>query len=227
MILTSLAVLPGALLILYIYRLDKIENEPRSIMTKMFLLGVLSVVPAVILELIMTPFVSSGSFISMLIENFICIALVEEGCKYVMLKASWKNKEFNYQFDGVVYAVTVSMGFAILENILYVQQGGLSTALLRAITSIPGHGIFAIYMGHYYGKAKMASVMKQNEMKKQLTRKALLIPILLHGTYDFLATVPLTLFSMAFIVFVIAIEVIAFIRVREYSKRDMPFPNIQ
>ena len=89
------------------------------------------------------------------------------------------NKEFNEPFDGIVYAVMVSMGFAATENIFYVLEGGYQTALLRAFTAVPAHATFGILMGYYMGKAKFSN----NKIVLNLT--GLLLAIIFHGAYDF------------------------------------------
>ena len=83
------------------------------------------------------------------------VAFSEEGAKYFLLKRrTWNSAAFNCQFDGVVYAVFVSLGFALWENISYVLMYGLSTALVRAVTAVPGHACFGVFMGVWYGLAK-------------------------------------------------------------------------
>ena len=92
-----------------------------------------------------------------LLENFIGIALVEEGLKlWVLLRLTKNNREFNSIFDGIVYAVFVSLGFAAFENVLYVLQYGFSNALMRAVTSVPGHTFFGVMMGYYYSFSHIA-----------------------------------------------------------------------
>ena len=154
------ALIPPLYLIRYIYKLDKIESEPRGLLVKLFILGALSTLPAMLLEIVFSA-VTEGMTVSgseiwyLLAENFIGVALMEECVKYLALRlGSWRHPAFDYRFDGIVYAVTTSLGFAALENILYAFSFGLGTTLFRAVTSIPGHAIFGIYMGYYYGMAK-------------------------------------------------------------------------
>ena len=86
---------------------------------------------------------------------FIVVALSEEGFKYLLLKKrTWYSGEFNCQFDGIVYAVFVALGFALWENISYVLMYGLGTAAVRAVTAVPGHACFGVFMGAFYGLAK-------------------------------------------------------------------------
>lgn len=226
--LLALAIIPGLVLLYLVYKLDTIEKEPKGLLIKLFIFGILSVIPTVIVELFLTGLFgrvfSTSSLIYLFVENFFGVALIEEGFKYLFTRlGSWKSKEFNYMFDAVVYAVCVSMGFAILENIFYVQQNGLTTALLRAVMSIPGHCIFAVYMGYYMGKAKMQEKMGNPEKGKNLLL-ALVVPTILHGSYDFMASCGNTFMIYAFLIFVVAIEITAIINIRKYSKEDMPMP---
>lgn len=119
-ILLLAALLPPLFLMIKIYKLDKVEKEPGGLIVKLLLFGVLTTVPAAFLESVLIGAV--GSVISpkttlfILVENFFCVGLVEEGVKYFALKkGSWNHPAFNYTFDGIVYAVAVSIGFAAAE----------------------------------------------------------------------------------------------------------------
>ena len=123
-LLMELAVLPGLLLVGFVYHLDRLDKEPKPLFVRLFILGMVITIPCAIIEVFAQSFVYNfvySHFWQLIIENFLAIALVEEGCKYLILKTTWKNKAFDYKFDAVVYAVCVSMGFAVLENILYYQ----------------------------------------------------------------------------------------------------------
>ena len=118
----AIGMVPSFLLIWYIYRLDKIEKEPFGLIVKLFVFGGLSTISATILELLFSSilgnFLYSGTILYQIISNFLIIALVEEGGKrFALRKVTWKNPNFNYRFDAVVYAVTVSLGFAAFENV--------------------------------------------------------------------------------------------------------------
>ena len=118
---------------------------------------------------------------------FIVPGLIEEGMKYrVLRKKVWQNINFNFRFDGVVYAVFVSLGFAAVENVLYVMESGFGTAVVRALFSIPGHAMFGVVMGVYLGKARWLESNLQFQQSQAMRRRAVLVPLVLHGTYDFL-----------------------------------------
>lgn len=218
------ALLPPVFLIRYIYRLDAVEKESPSLLWRLFFAGVLAIIPAMILELLLERVLLAAGFQGMLyhvLENFIGIALVEEGCKYFFLRRkTWNHPEFNYRFDAIVYSVVVSMGFAALENVMYVFESGLSVALLRAVTSIPGHAIFAVYMGYYYGQAKYLDRQGDTEGRRRYGLLCLLVPVLLHGFYDFTLSVEIDWMPLVFIVYTIILDVLALRTVKRNARED-------
>lgn len=223
--LIALAALPGLFLAYKIYKLDKIESEPMNLIVLLFFLGVLSTLPASILESIggsiLKGFVREDTNIYNLIYFFVGVALVEELCKYIMLRiGSWKKADFDYVFDGIVYAVVTSCGFAVFENILYGFSYGLGVLLLRAITSIPGHIIFGIFMGHFYGLAKQAEARGESSSKAMYLVLALLVPIILHGTYDYAASSESLILTLFFFAFIVVLDIVAYNKVKRYSLED-------
>ena len=224
-ILLAVALLPPLFLMYEVYHMDKVDKEPKGLILKLFLLGVAITIPASFVENALDGLIMSLLYVSrpvyLLVENFIGVALVEEGFKYLVLKkGSWKHPAFNYTFDGIVYAVAVSIGFAALENLLYVFQYGMTTALVRAVTSIPGHCIFAIYMGVGFSLAKKAeSLGNIAEMNMQL-RHAILIPTILHGFYDYSASMGNSLWTIIFLVFIIVLDVMAIRKIRKMERQD-------
>ena len=209
-LLRWLAIIPGIVLIVQVYKQDKIEKEPIGLLFKLLFGGALTVISAVLLEtfgewLISTVF-STPSRITVAIDCFLVVAVAEEAGKYLVLKhITWKHRAFNYRFDGIVYAVCVSMGFAIVENVLYVASGGITTAILRALTAVPGHCIFAIFMGHYYGEAKLCESRGNIPGMDKYQRLAFLVPVLIHGFYDFCLSVESWAATLTFFVFIVAL----------------------
>ena len=220
-----LAIVPAVFLLIKVYRADKLDKEPKGLLVSLVFLGILSTFAALITELIggkiLLAFFSEESIIYMILENFIVVAVSEEGFKYMLLKKrTWKSQYFNCSFDGVVYAVFVSLGFALCENICYVYEFGLTTAIVRAVTAVPGHACFGVFMGIWYSAAKRWSY-RGNESKSAFCRfKAVLIPVLLHGAYDFLATLGGYISIIIWAVFVIAMFIVAFRRVKANSRND-------
>ena len=235
-ILFAAAVLPPIYLGKKIYAMDRIEPEPASLLRKLFRLGALACLPAVILERI-AEYAFGITFQNMnvylIVEVFAGVALVEELCKYYFLKrTTWRSPEFNYRFDGIVYAVMVTLGFAALENILYVFSYGFGTALVRALLSIPGHCIFGIYMGFFYGNAKKHDYQGEPDRSSRQRILAVLVPTLLHGIYDYLAfamevyvdvngETTLPIFGI-FIVYVIVMDVVTIRKVKQFAAEDEP-----
>ena len=140
------AVVPVFIIILYIYFKDKYEKEPKRLLIFSFLLGaVVSIVVTTILYVITDYFFpiqieDNKNIIQLLIKAFLIVGFIEEFSKYIIVRYfAQPKKEFNEKFDGIVYAIMVSMGFAATENIMYVFEGGYQTAVLRTFTAIPAH----------------------------------------------------------------------------------------
>ena len=160
-LLVIAGLVPAVVLCFYVFSKDKVEKEPLPLLLKLLLLGAISCLPAAYLEtaiisvidgifknLTMTPILDR---IYKAVYYFIGVALVEEGLKWLILYYVTKNnKEFNCIFDGMIYAIFVSLGFAAFENVLYVMEYGWINAVMRAILSVPGHMFFAVMMGWYY-----------------------------------------------------------------------------
>ncbi|HRH56704.1 MAG TPA: PrsW family glutamic-type intramembrane protease [Chitinophagales bacterium] len=180
--LIILAIAPALAFCGYVIHKDRFNKEPKWLMLLAFGFGVFSVFPAGISSVMGSQmFDVSGSFINTGLYAFLVVALSEEFAKFFFLRyILFKREEFNEPLDGVVYAVMIGMGFAAFENILYVSTGGVGVALLRMVTAIPAHAIFAVVMGYYVGLAKFDLTHRS-----ELIRKGLLYPILLHGAYDF------------------------------------------
>lgn len=157
---------------------------------------------------------------------FVVVALSEEGFKYLLLyRRTWHSPDFNCRFDGVVYAVFVSLGFALWENIQYVSMMGLFAAAVRALTAVPGHACFGVFMGAWYGMARWYENYGEYDKSRRYRRLALIVPTLLHGCYDFIATINGTLFGMIFVVFVVLMFAAARGTVMRLSQDDRYIDN--
>ena len=153
----SLAIAPIFAIILFVYYRDKFEKEPIHLLIKCFLFGVLSIIPAIIIEIIpgFSDYDVANNIAITVIYAFCFVGLGEEFSKFFFIRIYiYRKKDFNEPFDGIIYAVMVSMGFATAENIFYVINGGLSTGFVRMFTAVPAHAAFAIIMGYYVGLAK-------------------------------------------------------------------------
>lgn len=224
-ILIAAAVIPAVILLNYIYHKDRLEKEPRRLLIGLVILGVVSTALAVVTErlggFLLNLILPEGSIVYNALMYFGVVACSEEGAKYILLKRkTWKSPEFNCQFDGVVYAVFVSLGFALWENIGYVAVYGLSTALVRAITAVPGHACFGVFMGAWYGMAKRYDSAGDEKKSRQCRRRAFWLPVLIHGAYDFIATLNATLSALVFVAFVAFLFFSALGRIRKVSAAD-------
>ena len=154
----------------------------------------------------------------------VCIKILkawEESSKYIFLrKNSWNIREFNCQYDGVVYAVFVSLGFAVWENISYVLNYGLTTAIACAVTAIPGHACFGVFIGVFYGIAKKYDYAGDKKKSVLFTILSLLIPVLIHGSYDYIATLEQVDADWYFFAFIFVLFVVSYILVGQASKED-------
>ncbi|HMW13639.1 MAG TPA: PrsW family glutamic-type intramembrane protease [Chitinophagales bacterium] len=180
--LVILAIAPALAICGYIIHKDRFDKEPIWLMLLAFFFGVFSIFPAGVTTLIGESILgTNASIINTLIHAFLLVALSEEFAKFFFLRyILFRRKEFDEPLDGIVYSVMIGMGFAAFENIFYVAEGGIGIALMRMLTAIPAHAIFAIVMGYYIGQAKFDITHKDD-----LIRKALVYPTLLHGAYDF------------------------------------------
>ena len=187
MLLLTLAVLPVIGLCFYIYKLDT-RKEPIQLLIRLFLFGLLCFIPISACELFLDKFFSvdtATSFINIFVSVFFEIALVEEGFKWLVTKfVGYNSKYFDEVYDIIVYSVFVSLGFACVENILYVFNYGFSVAIRRAILSIPGHACFGVAMGYYFAKAKISSINKNRFLYNKNCYYSILFPVLLHTIYD-------------------------------------------
>ena len=182
MILLALALAPGLAIIFYFYIKDQYDREPIKLLFFSFLLGALSTIPAVFLELYLKDrLYNNGSVVYYLIFAFLIVSLNEEFCKYVVLRYyAYGKKAFNEPLDGIVYSIMISMGFATLENVLYVYEFGFTTAIVRMLLSVPAHAAFAVLMGYHVGLAKMDPV---NSFRHLI--KGLILAVFFHGAFDF------------------------------------------
>lgn len=224
------AVGPAVALMLFVYQHDKIEKEPIGMLARLALFGALSAILAGIIEGIgmgaLDALLAPGSAVYIIFLAFLVIAVTEEGVKYIFLKKiSWRSPYFNFRFDAIVYAVFVSLGFAALENVMYIVGYGLSVAPARALLAIPGHMSFAVFMGYYYGRARLAANYGDQAGSRRNQWLAYIIAVLLHGFYDTCAMIGTGIAVMVFLAFVIAMFIIVFVTLRKESKEDVEIQN--
>jgi len=181
LVLVSLSILPGFLIMSLIYNLDEQNKEPLWLLAIAFILGAVNLhLDINILEYLLSSIDVQNNFLSTGIEA-LTVSTTEETLKFlVVMLIIYPNKYFDEPFDGIVYSVFVGMGFATAENLTFVLQSSASLALMRMLTAVPAHFVFAVIMGYYLGKAK-------SNKKSQLLFifLSILIPIIFHALYDY------------------------------------------
>ncbi|NLW48032.1 MAG: PrsW family intramembrane metalloprotease [Firmicutes bacterium] len=177
---------PGLLWLWFFYRQDRYEPEPVRKILKVFLVGLVLVIPAGLLEQVWRePIMNSiqnGNWVSFLKLSFIVIALIEEGLKSIVL--FWmigNSRELNEPVDGPIYGITLGLGFASLENLLWASVYGLGVAILRAVVTTLAHASFTGWMGYYLSQFKLAT-----NREWRVLGKGFILALVTHGVYDFL-----------------------------------------
>ena len=254
--LVCAALFPAIALCIYVFKKDRVEKEPIGLLISLAFLGCVICFPAAeiegaafdLIEKFFTPYAVEQDGVKYLTgtafkmynacKYFVGVALVEEGLKFlVLVLMTRKNKNFNSLFDGLIYAVFVSLGFAALENVLYVVKNGWINALMRAVMSVPGHMFFAVLMGYYYSMWHMYEKAKRKERSlkrdgllspdaKEFSGSrhivlSLLVPILAHGLYDYCCTDGSTLATIGLYAFLLFLYIYCFGRIKKMSKDDM------
>ncbi|MFC7391543.1 glutamic-type intramembrane protease PrsW [Scopulibacillus cellulosilyticus] len=167
---------PGIALLSYFYLKDKYETEPIGMILKTFIFGALIVFPVMAIQY---AFETEHILQGLLTNSFLLNGLLEEFFKWlIIIYTAYRHTAFNERYDGIIYTVSVSLGFATVENILYLTVYGIHYALFRAILPVSSHALFAVIMGYYIGKAKFSV------KKKRYLFIGLLIAALIHGLYD-------------------------------------------
>ena len=224
----ALALIPAIFLMRYIYRIDSADKEPRNLLVKLALSGVAAALVSILLEsagsaLLNVAEISPESPVYHIITAFLIVAVAEEGTKFFFMKrASWKHPAFNYRFDGIVYSVFTSLGFAGFENIIYVFSYGPSAIVSRALLSIPGHMNFAIIMGLFYGRAKVCEKYGDHEGKKKNLIRGFVFAVLLHGFYDACLMIGTALTMCLFFIFVIIFYIYVYKLLKRQAATDEP-----
>lgn len=212
--LLILAIAPVIIIASYIYFRDKYEKEPIGLLLFSLLAGALIVIPILFVEGFLDRFTNAFPGLwEAFWKAFVVAGFTEEAFKYLALYVLiWKSPQFNDKFDGIVYAVYIALGFAGVENILYVFESGISTGLLRMVTAVPAHTIFGITMGFYFGMARF-----YEKESYSLKVKALFYPIVLHGIYDFILFTGIEWLTIVFVLFVVFLYFTGFRRIKKLS----------
>lgn len=181
------ALLPIMVLLIFIYHNDKYDKEPIGKLLLTFFVGCMSVVPAGLMEQMLSAYQPEHPILGAIYDGYVVAGLSEELWKLLLLMlVIWRSRHFDEYFDGIVYATYLSLGFACVENVMYVfgSTDPMGTAFMRGLLAVPAHFLFAVTMGYYLSIAKF-----DPEKRPSHLLKAFLFPALLHGTYDALLMV--------------------------------------
>ncbi len=181
-LLLVVALAPGLFWLWYFYHRDRYEPEPLPLIARMFFLGMAAALLAYAVETL------TGVFIAGMLFTAVAVPVIEESLKFLMvLVFVYRNREFDEPLDGIIYATATALGFATLENLVYLlQQPGLSslvvTGLVRAVLSVPGHALFGVFWGYALGIAKFRPAGNRSTV----ILAGLLLGIAVHGVFNFL-----------------------------------------
>jgi protease PrsW len=209
---------PIILILIYINYRDKYEKEPLGLLLKALAFGAFITLPILLIEVGLGEMIKfSNTIAAAFYDGFVVAAFTEELFKYLaFLIIIWRNRNFNELFDGIIYAVFISLGFAAIENFFYVFGKGGGVGVLRAFTAVPAHALFGITMGYYFGMARF-----NEETSKKYLWFALLVPIVLHGFYDFFLMSGNGWLFLTFIPFIIYLWIAGFKKIRQHSENSV------
>ncbi|WP_250673651.1 PrsW family glutamic-type intramembrane protease [Paraclostridium ghonii] len=218
LLIISLA--PTLALLMWIYIKDKYDREPIKVLIRLFFIGTLISIPAIAIEDILLRVNINNSYLNLIYTSFIVAATTEEVLKaMVLISYTLKSRYYTEKLDGIVYSICITLGFATIENIIYIFNGNylnvFQIGLARAVISIPAHVLFAINMGYYLSMYKFN--LDELKSRRMFLVKLILIPIILHGLFDILAMIKTTWASIVFIVYLVYLWKISLDKLDEYT----------
>ncbi|MEJ8554126.1 PrsW family intramembrane metalloprotease [Tepidibacter sp. Z1-5] len=218
--LLIIAIAPSFALLIGIYLTDRYDKEPPELLIKVFILGCLSVIPTIIVERVLDKFNIFSGIMWPFYTAFIVAGCTEEYFKrLVVLKSAFKSHHFNEKLDGIVYCTFASLGFATVENIMYVVfkfSSNPTVGIGRGLFSVPSHMLYGVTMGYYLSLAKYC-VMEEGVCKKYL-RKSLTMPIILHGIFDFILMSNMPILMALFLPYVIYLWKVNLNKLNKYTQ---------
>lgn len=217
----AVALAPTIALLIYVYQKDRYDREPLPLLMKLFVFGAFTVIPVYFVEKIFAGFNIFGGIISAAYTSFVVAGFTEEYFKrMVVLRLACRNKNYDEKLDGIIYSVFSALGFATVENLMYIlvgQNNFLYTGVTRGIFAVPAHMLFGVTMGYYLSLAKFAI-----DKSKQILylKKSLYIPLILHGIYDFILLSGFSYIMIIFIPFVLYLWRVNLIKLNEYVRES-------
>lgn len=225
-----ISLIPVFLILLIIYKLDILEKEPKKTLIFLLIGGCSSYLVVKFITSLFEqflPFITSYNYdeFSVMLIAFAAIAFIEEFSKYLILNIfTWKNKKFNEIYDGILYGVFISLGFAIVENYFYLIDADISTLITRCIFSVPAHACFGIIMGYYYGYAKYYKSTDFNSGRYLYNKYCgFFIAMVLHGIYDYILSSTFEYKVYIFLVFMLFMIIFIIFKIWELVKYKIKF----
>ena len=224
-VLLFLAVIPIVIICTYIYLKDR-NKEPWSLLIKLFILGIASCFLVLLASGILFkvfPFMNKDTaymtFFEVMAYAFIGVAFIEELCKWIMVYfGAYFNKAYDELYDGIVYSVYVSLGFAFFENLLYVfKNQSIVVGISRGLLAVPGHACDAVFMGYYLSLAKVYALQGKKTLEKKNLILSVLVPTILHGIYDFCLFASVDALLLVFFGFVICLYIFSIKKIKFLS----------
>lgn len=223
----AVALAPTVALSIYIYQKDRYDREPISLLLKLFFFGALSVIPVYFAEKLLAGFNIFGGILSAAYTAFIVAGLTEEYFKrLVVIRIACRNKNYDEKLDGIVYSVFAALGFATVENLMYILLGNsnaIYTGVTRGVFAVPAHMLFGVTMGYYLSLSKFSTDYGDQQL---YLRKSLYVPVFLHGLYDFILMSGFNYLVIIFIVFVLYLWRVNLLKLNEYVQESQDRKNM-
>lgn len=225
LLLLLISILPVYLIGRYVFRSDR-DKEPKKLVFKLFLSGIFSFVLTIVLTLLLSIFFPSllsdplaFDLYDLFFHAFFGVALVEELSKWIFVyKVSFNNIEYDQIYDMIVYSVFVALGFACIENIFYVFSNGFRVGIIRGLLAVPGHACDGVFMGYFLSMAKVSHVKNDFSSMRKNFFLSILVPVLLHGFYDYCLFSQRVIFIGLFFIFIVSLYIVTIGKVKKVSK---------
>ena len=235
-LLLSLCVIPSMLILWYIYIKDKSEKEPFYLIIILFIGGIISCLISILISIISKQYIPylnmnyyNMNIFEIFVKVFVVITLSEELTKWIINYITiWRNKNFKHIYDPIIYSACTTLGFATFENIIYVtnyHNNGIMIAIMRGLISIPSHAVFGIYSGFYLGISKNAYVCDKKDKALKYKILSILVPIMLHFTFDILLIKTNIIKYSLFIIYLTILYITALKKIKRLSSVSKPLKS--
>ncbi|ABR49773.1 conserved hypothetical protein [Alkaliphilus metalliredigens QYMF] len=216
-----IAITPTIAIGMAFYFADRYDREPLGLLLKVFALGALSVLPVIVIQRLLLSINILPGILSTVYIAFMVAGFTEEYFKRLaILFGAYHSRHFNEKLDGIIYAVFSALGFATVENIMYVvfrYTGNYYVGIMRGILSVPAHMLFGVTMGYYLSLAKYT---EDKELRSKYFTKSLIVPIVFHGLFNFILMAQIPILMLLFLPYVIYLWRVNIIRLNRYTKES-------